>query len=262
MITKLRHRKLLQILDELKEAKTEILASELKVSLATIRRDLKELDKQGLVRRLQGGAVAVSYMIKEPSFIIRETEHAQEKKMIARFAATLVNDGDVLFLDGGTTTEFLIPEIATKRRVTIVTCGINIASILTQYPSIHGIILGGEIHAESQTVAGGIALRLFDTFNIHCDIAFIAAAGISASAGVMNQMIDRIPLKQRGMAISAKTVLLVDGSKFGHLSFGKIADVEAFSYIITDPSASKEEIEAIKKRGGNVVIAFDKGCSS
>jgi DeoR/GlpR family transcriptional regulator of sugar metabolism len=95
-------------------------------------------------------------------------------------------------------------------------------------------MLGGEINAESQTVAGLISQRLFDSFSIRCNIAFIAAAGVDAIAGATNRMIDRIPLKQRGMQISSQSILLADGSKFGRVSFGKIAEVEDFTHIITD----------------------------
>jgi DeoR/GlpR family transcriptional regulator of sugar metabolism len=257
MISKLRHRKLLQFLEERKEATIESLAAELGISSATVRRDLKELDDLGLVRRLQGGAVAVSSISKEAPFSVRETEHSREKKLIAQYAANFVKDGDVLFLDGGTTTEFLIPEIAARKGLTVITCGINIASILTRYPSIHGIMLGGEIHAESQTVAGLISQRLFDSFSIRCNIAFIAAAGVDAIAGATNRMIDRIPLKQRGMQISSQSILLADGSKFGRVSFGKIAEVEDFTHIITDSSAPLKEIEAIQARGGDILTAYD-----
>lgn len=258
MISKLRHRKLLQFLEERKEATIESLAAELHISSATVRRDLKELDDLGLVRRLQGGAVAVSSVSKEAPFAVRETEHSREKKLIAQYAAKFVKDGDVLFLDGGTTTEFLIPEISDRKGLTVITCGINIASILTRYPSIHGIMLGGEIHAESQTVAGLISQRLFDSFDIRCDIAFIATAGVDAAAGATNRMIDRIPLKQRGIQISSQSILLADGSKFGRVSFCKIAEVEDFAYIITDSSAPLKETEAIQARGGNILTAYDQ----
>jgi DeoR family fructose operon transcriptional repressor len=88
---------LLQFLEERKEATIESLAAELGISSATVRRDLKELDDLGLVRRLQGGAVAVSSISKEAPFSVRETEHSREKKLIAQYAANFVKDGDVLF---------------------------------------------------------------------------------------------------------------------------------------------------------------------
>lgn len=253
--SRFRHRKLLDLLAERNEATVEELTNFLEVSPATVRRDMVELARLGLVKRLHGGLMLASPLAREPSFSFRGISHSAEKAAVGTAAGSFARDDDVVFLDGGTTTEFIVPTLAKSSGLTVLTCGINVAAAMTRYPVLRGIMLGGEIHAESQTIIGTLADVLLNAYSIRCDIAFIAAAGVSAGGGATNRMIDRIPMKRRAMDIAERSVLVVDGSKVGVDAFAKIADIEEFAAIVTDASAPPAAVGALRDRGVEVIVA-------
>ncbi len=253
--SRLRHRRILDFLAARKEATVEELTGLLDVSPATVRRDMAELAGLGLAKRLRGGLVPAGSLAREPSFREREITRSAEKAAVGRAAARFVRDGDVVFLDGGTTTELLVPALAERSGLTVLTCGINVAAALARHPSLKGIILGGEIHGDSQTILGSLAEVLLDSFGIRCDVAFIAAAGVSARGGATNRMIDRIPLKRRAMGMAGRSVLVADGSKLGVDAFARIADIGEFSAVVTDESAPADELAALRATDVEVVVA-------
>jgi DeoR/GlpR family transcriptional regulator of sugar metabolism len=240
------------ILDAIREETTvrvRDLAGRFEVSESTIRRDLDELAAQGLVRRVYGGAVLEPHLQSDPPFELRQISHAKEKDMVGRAAAHLVRDGETVFLDGGTTTQFIVPYLQDRKNLTVVTCGLNVASALVNYPHITTVGIGGVLHVESQSFAGPLALELLDIYAIRCDRAFISAGGVSAKYGVTNRILDRIPLKRKAMEISREVAVVVDGSKVGVVTLGRVAPTQAAQYLITDLSAPAEELEEIARLG-------------
>ncbi|HSV56748.1 MAG TPA: DeoR/GlpR family DNA-binding transcription regulator [Magnetospirillaceae bacterium] len=253
---RLRHRRILDLLAVRRDATVDELTDFLEVSPATVRRDMAELARLGLVKRLRGGLVLMTPLAREPSFSQREITRSAEKAAVGRAAAEFVRDNDVVFLDGGTTMELLVPALAERSGLTVLTCGINVAARMTRYPSLRGIMLGGEIHADSQTIIGTLAEVLLNVYGLRCDVAFIAAAGVSARGGATNRMIDRIPLKRRAMGMAEKSVLVADGSKLGVEAFARIADIGDFAAVVTDASAPTSELEALRALGVEVVVAL------
>ena len=261
MVTKPRH---VRILDLLKGEPTVLvrdLADQIEVSESTIRRDLDELAEQGLVRRLYGGVVldTTSHNHSEPPFELRQISHTREKELVGRAAAALVDDGDVIFVDGGTTTPFMVPHLLDRKNLTVLTCGLNVASALANTPGIHTIAIGGELHCESQCFAGPLALEAFEVYHVRCDKAFMSAGGVSAEYGITNRILDRIALKRRAMESSRMSVVVVDGSKVGLATLGHVAPIEAAHYLVTDDSAPEHEVAAITGRGVQVRLATDVG---
>lgn len=255
MINRLRHVEILERLKNEPLARVKDLASTLEVSEATIRRDLDELEAQGIVRRMHGGVILEGQNSSEISFEQRETLYAEEKKRIAKAAASLIQDNEVVFIDGGTTTPFIIPHLAGTSGVTIITCGLNIAHSLCSYDNIATIVVGGELHNGSQSITGLLADKLFDLYNIRCDRAFITCSGISSAHGVTNRILDRIPLKRKAIAASREKVVLGDSSKVGVTTMGLIAPLTEFQYVVTGGTAPEKELELIKNMGINVLIS-------
>lgn len=250
-----RHVHILDILRKEVTIRIGDLAERISVSESTIRRDLDELEEQGLVRRLHGGAMLEILSQVEPPFRLREVSHEKEKDLVGRAAAEWVSDGEVVFLDGGTTTQFIVPHLVDKHNLTVVTCGLNIACALSNSAQVTTILLGGELHVDSQSFAGPLTLEALDAYRMRCDKAFISAGGVSAEFGVTNRLLDRIPIKRRAMEISQKTAIVVDGSKIGVTALGQVAPVDAFDFLITDCTAPAKELEAIAACGPKLVIA-------
>jgi DeoR/GlpR family transcriptional regulator of sugar metabolism len=254
-ISKARHLSILNILKESPTVSIKDLADRLNISQSTIRRDLDDLEAQGFARRVFGGAILEKQNWKEPPFEMRETLHSQAKNSISRCASDFILDGDTVFIDGGTTTQFIAPYLESKKNVTIVTCGLNIANQLNSLSNLTTFIVGGEIHADSHSISGTLALAVLDVYKIRCDKAFIAASAVSAEHGVTNRILDRIPLKRKAMEISQQSIVLADGSKIGTVALGQIAPITDFSTLITDATAPENELAAIRALGVDVRIA-------
>ncbi len=255
MINRPRHIRILDILKEEPMAMVRDLAERTNVHESTIRRDLDELEAQGVVRRIHGGAILETLAQIEPPFELRQISHKEEKDLVGRTAAELVRDGEVIFIDGGTTTQFIVPYLLDRQNLTVVTCGLNIASALSGSKHILTIVVGGELHVESQSFAGPLTLEALRIYNIRCDRAFIGAGGVSAEHGVTNRILDRVPLKRKAMEISSKVAVVADGSKIGVVTLGHVAPIESFDHLVTDKSAAKKELEEIAARGVEIRIA-------
>jgi DeoR/GlpR family transcriptional regulator of sugar metabolism len=253
--TRARH---VNIVNLLKANPTMLIADmsgQLGVSQSTIRRDLEQLEDQGLVRRIFGAAVLENRDWNEPPFETRETLHPFEKEMVGMAAAELVEDQDVIFIDGGTTTEFMVPHLANKKGLTVITCGINIALRLNRLPGITTLMIGGQLQYDSHSMTGPLAVAILDIYSIRCKKAFISGGGVSAKFGLTNRLLDRIPLKRKAMDISEQSIVVVDGSKIGAVTLSKVAPLTAFHGLVTDSSADPDELDKIRAMGLSVSVA-------
>jgi DeoR/GlpR family transcriptional regulator of sugar metabolism len=255
LVNRPRHVHILDILREEPTALVRDLAERTNVHESTIRRDLDELEAQGLVRRIHGGAILEDQSLIEPPFELRQISHKEEKDLVGQAAAELVRDGEVIFIDGGTTTQFIVPYLLERKDLTVVTCGLNIACALSGSKHISTIVVGGELHVESQSFAGPLTLEALQIYGIRCDRAFIGAGGVSAEHGVTNRILDRIPLKRKAMEISHEIAVVADGSKMGIVTLGRVAPIESFHHLVTDKSAPEGELEEIAARGVEIKMA-------
>jgi len=257
MLPKPRHILMLDVLKAEPTVLVRDLAVRAGVSESTIRRDLAELETQGLVRRLYGGAVLENRTTiqRELPFEVRQTKNALEKRLIGERAARLVSDGDVIYLDAGTTTEEIVPHLLSRRHLTVVTNGLNITTALANVRHISTITIGGELNIDMQSFTGPLALETFRLYQLRCDIAFLGAGGVSAQHGIMNQNLDGIVVKRQALATARTSVLVVDGSKIGRMRLGFLAPVQVCNTLITDSSAPATELEQIAALGVEVIIA-------
>jgi DeoR/GlpR family transcriptional regulator of sugar metabolism len=254
-IARVRHLNILNILRDSPTESIKDLAARLNISQSTVRRDLDELEAQGLARRVFGGAILEKQNWSEPPFEMRETLHSREKDKIANAAAELILDGDIVFIDGGTTTQFMVPYLSAKKNVTVVTCGLNVAYELNRLENITTFVVGGELHRDSHSISGALAVAMLDIYRFRFSKAFIAASAVSAEHGVTNRILDRIPLKRKAMEVSQQTIVLADGSKIGTVALGQIAPITDISTLVTDASAPEQEINAIRAQNVDVRIA-------
>lgn len=206
------------------------------ISVATARRDLAELEKKGLLRRTHGGAVNVSQVANDPSNALRAVSQQQEKQIIGKAAAGLIEDGDVVLLDAGTTTLELAKLLVLRQNLTFIT---NSADIIAEFIR-HGIpnfyAVGGEYAEINRSFRGNLAEQFIRQFNV--DKLILNAASVDLERGVIltgspvNASIQRAMIE-----VSRRIIVVADHTKFMKSSFSVTVKIEDVSTIITDAGA-------------------------
>jgi len=242
-----RHRALLQRIREEGYVDAVSLARELEVDGSTIRRDLAQLTRAGLIRRTHGGALTAEpgAAIDTPYEDRRRTNLAAKKK-IARAAADLVHDGQIVILDNGSTTFQIAVELRRKRNLTILTNDLLIAMRTAGHPTNRLHMAGGVLLDTVYTLVGPATVAAFS--GIHADWAFMGAEGIDAAGGITNINVIEIPIKHAMMAAAAMTVFVADRSKFGKLALATVCPISEADLILTDDTLPEEQRGAFGDR--------------
>jgi DeoR family fructose operon transcriptional repressor len=228
------------------------LADELDVTAETVRRDLTVLERQGLLRRVHGGAIPVDRLRFEPSLAARDTHMRTEKERIAKAALDEVPDAGSILLDAGTTTARLADVLA-DRELTVVTNALPIATALASRPNLTVLSIGGRIRGRTLAAVDDWALRvLAGTF---VDVAFIATNGISIERGLTTPDMAEAAVKRAMLASSHRTVLLADHTKVGQDHFARFGSVEDLDVVITDSGLDDETAAQLAALGPKVVRA-------
>jgi len=248
-IVELTFRKGRVLIDEISEA--------FHVSKMTARRDLNQLEREGLLRRFHGGAEAVIGRSYEPAFGARVSRAREAKAAIGRKAAELVKDGESIALDVGTTTLEMIPGLKDRRDVTIVTSCLQIADLVVRQLALEVaarlIVTGGIVRPRELSMVGPIPQQVYES--LHVDKAFIGAAGVSPESGLTEFNVEDAQVKQALMRSARQCIVLADGSKFGKTRFASFAALETVHKVVTDRSAPADVLAAIRDRGVDVVLA-------
>lgn len=217
--------------------KVTSLAKELNISESTIRRDINELDSQGMLKKVFGGAVAIKSDITfgETDVAQRILKNVEEKDRIARYAASLVQDDDFVYIDAGTTTERMIDYLE-KKNVTYVTNGITHAKKLIQ-KGFSAYMIGGLLRPSTEAVVGEEAVETVQKYNF--TKCFMGTNGIDMEMGFTTPDISEAAIKRVVMKRAYRTYILADHTKFGVItpvSFAELND----AYIITDRIDEKQ----------------------
>lgn len=243
MLTLERQQEIMSILNEQKSATVEELASELFVSSATIRRDLKEMEKQGLIRRSHGGAMPNNSTAEESAFALREQENTTAKRTIAHLAAKLVSNGDSVFLDSSSTSGALIQKLNAFKILSVTTTGLRNALLLSQTDNVKIYIAGGQILNHSNSIIGSDTIDYIS--RMHSDIAFMSCSGVDVNSGFTDTSIEQAKLKRQMRKNSKKVAMLVDSTKMGKTFLCTDFDFEEVDYLITDKTPPIEMVERI-----------------
>ena len=221
------------------------LAASLGVSGATIRRDLQSLSASHLLLRTHGGAV-VGDVGQELSVGIKATRNQAEKRRIGRAAASLVEDGAVVGLTGGSTATELARALADRRGITVVTNAINIAAELATRPQITLVVIGG-VARPSYEMVGPAAEMMLN--NYHLDITFIGVDGLSAREGCTTYHEMEAQTDRNFLERSRRSVVIADSSKIGRVTFARIVALARIDDIITDTDADPERLRELGETG-------------
>ena len=222
------------------------------VSPATIRGDLRDLEAAGKLRRTHGGAIPVSKIGFEPDSDTKEIEHIEEKQRIAARACTLIEDGDTIALDTGTTTMELAKLLPEKKNLTIVTNDIKIAAFLEANTEANIIMIGGTLRRGFHCTTGSMAVEALSSLNV--DKAFVASNAFTVKNGFTTPTFEQAEVKRVMLSIASENIVLMDSSKLGRITFLKFADLPEIDRIITDTGASRKMLSAIREADETTVV--------
>lgn len=250
---------ILKELDDRGSVSVVELAARLDVSEMTIRRDLTDLEKDGVIRRVHGGAVSARGRSYEPPLMLREIENQDAKARIGERAAALIADGDSIALDIGTTTLQVARNLIGRRNLTVLTSSLNIANLLLGQPDVRLILSGGVVRLGEASLVGELAHYTYQ--NLFVDRLFLSVGAVDAASGLTEYNWDDALVKQ-AMIRSAKEVILVaDATKFDRVAFARVAPLSVVHQLVTDRAPEGPLLEAINALRMVVHIAGEDGPS-
>lgn len=248
-----RQEKILQILKDKKFVKSVELKDMFNVSMETIRRDLEKLEDEGLLTRVYGGAAPKSLYGIEPEYEGRGVKNFEQKHMIARKAADMVEEGDTLIIDVGTTALEFARQLAGRKNLTVFTNSIPVVMELKKTEGIRVYMIGGEIRSGELSSSGFVAEQMIENFFV--DKLFIGIGGISIEHGICDYHIGEANLRRVFIKHARRVIGLADYSKFDVTALNYICDVNALDCLVTDNQANSQALKSLAARGIKVVVA-------
>jgi DeoR/GlpR family transcriptional regulator of sugar metabolism len=224
----------------------------LAVSEMTVRRDLSQLESEGVLRRVHGGAVLAVGSSVEPPFALRARQHVDAKRAIAAAVGAHVKDGQTIVLDGGTTGT-TIAEALVGRKLTVCVLNLRVADILNRSPAARVMSPGGFIRYGEQSLSGPITENTLREHRF--DLYIMSVSGISADVGMTEWNVADASVKRTALHSSAQCIVACDSSKFGQTAFVRVAPLSAASLIVTDKALPGAHHQALIACGAAVQIA-------
>ncbi|MGL5270093.1 MAG: DeoR/GlpR family DNA-binding transcription regulator [Selenomonadaceae bacterium] len=237
--------KIQEILEDNQSVSINRLCDIFNVSKNTIRRDIAELEKRDLIKKVYGGIMLKPTTTAPEPFASREIKNSPQKKQIARLAAELVSDGEVIYIDSGTTTMHMIPYLAEKNNITIVTASLNVINAATAYNQFNVISTGGTLYLPSKAFVGTSVLNCLKNYNI--SKAFLASTGISLEKGVTNAAPLEYEIKQYLVQKCSIKILLADSSKIDKASLMTYCQLKDISCLIIDKEPPANYLAYLKE---------------
>jgi DeoR family transcriptional regulator of aga operon len=227
------------------------------ISVVTVRADLEVLDKRRVIRRVRGGAVPAGKRLRdELSFEESLGASAVEKQLIGRAAASLVQSGESLILDVGSTTTFIARSLIARddlQDLVVLTNGLNIALELeSAIPRFSVIVTGGTLRRLQHSLVDPMARYLLRETN--ADTVFIGCNGVDAQRGVTNINAPEAEIKKRMLASASRRIVVADGSKIGQVELAWVTDVAGIDLLITGSSAEPMALGLLRKRGLQIMV--------
>ncbi|MEQ7126533.1 DeoR/GlpR family DNA-binding transcription regulator [Actinopolymorpha sp. B11F2] len=241
--TEERRARILEILDARGRVRVAELADLLAVAEPTVRKDITDLDRQGLLRRTHGGALALRPAY-EPALATRVERNVAAKQAIARACLTMIDDGDAVFLDSGSTILALAEELRLAvasghpsragghpSHVNVLTNALGVAQVLADVPTVRHTVVGGQFRTLGGCFVGPLALESIQQFTVNT--AFLGVTGLSTSGFTVADVADA-QLKNAAMDRARKVVVAMDQQKVGAHDFRKVCDLDRIDTLVTD----------------------------
>ena len=253
--TELRAQKILLELLRVEKVSVATLAKRLKVSDATIRRDLTEMERRGLLLRSHGGAVTIQPLLYEPfrhvsSYHEQDRRQSAEKRRIALVASKLVSAGEIIAIGAGTTATQVARAVCLHRGITIVTNAVNVAMELSHRDDLRVFVTGGELSGEWFALTGPSAIQTAS--EIFVDKVFIGVNGLHADRGLTTNYPDQAAIHRVMLSQARQKIVVADHRKIGAVGTALIWPTEEIDILITDKGASDEDVAPFIAKGVDV----------
>lgn len=249
MLKEERHQLILDEVTRHNKVRSAELCRMLKVSEDTVRRDLKELSDQGIVRKVHGGAVANSLI--PPEYREQHINHIGQKRAIAEKALSLIQDGQVILIDGSTTNLEFVRLFPEGLQATVFTNSIAIANELCSHPGIELFIFGGKILKNARVAVGMDVLHFLS--ELHADVCFIGVRSLHAGLGITTTRREEAQVKRKLAEVSAEIVALVTSEKIGTIQPFRVVELEQIHTIITELPPHDSTLKPFRDKGIRVL---------
>lgn len=253
MLANQRREKILELLKEDGSAKVIKLSKIFKVSEVTIRQDLEKLEKDGYIKREHGGAFLKNVEHSVKSFTLLNQDNIEKKKKIGKKAASLIETGETVILDSGSTTTEIAKNLIGRTGITVITNALNIAMMLGAEPGIEVIVTGGEFKPPTLSLTGQKAASFFEDINVHK--LFLATAGISLRSGLTYPSLSDIVVKKAMIEAADQTYLVADSTKIGKNAFASLGALSLIDFIITDNAVDQKRAQILREHEIEFIIA-------
>src|SRR4051812_6258706 len=251
MLAETRRRLLLDLLTRQGFATLDELVKALGVSESTVRRDLETLDQAGSVKRTHGGAVYAGEVRAMPALEDRVTTAAAEKQAIGRATAALIEDGESVLLDGGTTT-LEVARALIGRPLQVVTNSLPIAQLLTASPVTNLILIGGYVYPRTGVALGPLAITTMQGIRVRK--AVLGAGGVVAE-GVYNSNLLLVETERQMMSCGQEVVIVADHTKFGRLALARLCGLDEIQHLVVDPGLNDDHRDILGAAGVQIHVA-------
>ncbi|QQE77923.1 DeoR/GlpR family DNA-binding transcription regulator [Alicyclobacillus sp. SO9] len=251
MLGEVRQQKLMELLKQQKSVRIRDLTTSFQVSEETIRRDLRKLEMDGLLRRTHGGAVLDNVVHAVPPIHQRTTEQVEAKRLVARAAASMVPAGSSVILDSGSTTLEIARQFQNKN-VTVITNELSIAMELSSSPLVNLIMLGGTLQKGSYTLVGPECEDDIGRYNV--DYVFLGSGGVSKQKGLTTSSMAEVELKRKMIAVGQKVYCVTDSSKLGRAALVTYAGLGDVTAIITNRVQQSSTLSDIEATGATFIF--------
>lgn len=250
MLSVERHQQILERVLSRKSVQVNELSDLFDVSVATIRRDLSQMEEKGLIQRVHGGAISIEDP-EEPPILNRKNILPEAKRRIGIAAAELVNDNETIIIASGSTTEAMVSFLTGKNGITVITNAINIASLLTRYPHISVIVLGGALRHSEFSTHGHITDQALQ--DLHADKLFHGIFGLDPEFGLTGADMQEVQTDRRILSAARQLIVLADHTKFGVIGQIRLAPMEKVNTVITDDQTPEHFIFSLREKGIQVI---------
>lgn len=255
LLAEQRRRKILELLEQEGQITVRDLSERFSISAVTLRSDLNALSATGAVVRSHGGAVRQGEPVQDYPLRFKASLHRAEKAQIGLAAANMIQPGEVIILDSGTTTAEIAHQIKNRgiHSITIITDAINVVSELVDAPGVSVICIGGILRPVSQSFVGPQAETMLK--DLYADRLFLAVDGFDLEIGLTTPDVLEAQLNSLMMTAAKDVTVVADHSKLGRRSVSRIGSIEQIHRLITDTKAPEDFIKALRARGIEVIQA-------
>ena len=248
-----RQQQLHHLIEKQRRITVSQICQQFSISEATARRDLDALAEKEKVRRVHGGAIAIHQALPEPPVLPRTAEQAEYKRRIGELAATLVGDGETVFLGSGTTVLEVARNLRDRRKLTVITNSLLVINALDDAAGISLIGLGGIFRASERSFIGYIAEQALA--ELRADKIIMGIRALDPEEGLTNDYLPETMTDRAIIHIGKQVIIVADHSKYGSVSTAFVAPVTVVDTLVTDSDMQPEQVETLTAKGVKVLTA-------